>query len=248
MTRETLDGEWSDPVPTANVYPVENLEAIDLHNPVYSVDGLRMTFGSKLDAEDFNLFSARRETVGEPFGNVSRLEVSRPEMQEEKGVLSFDERTLFFARHQSDFRFPQLYVAHRETTDDSFGSNVALDRFSLGRSSRERHEDAEAVNFAAATWAPAVAPDWPTDGSKLYFSTTCCGDNFDIYEATWRQATPILGDMTSDGAIDDDDVAIITKAAQFAVNAPGFDLNTDGAVNGQDRMYLISDLANTYSW
>jgi Tol biopolymer transport system component len=250
-TRESIDAPWSNPVLAIEHFPIESpaASATNITMPNISADGLSMFFvqpnGSNPANED--IYSASRASTNEPFTNVIPLDqIMLSSRRERNPSLSFDGRTLFFNRTQLNFGSPEIRVAHRESTDVPFENSTTIDGFSMGRRAASPHADARLVHFDNLAFAPYISADWPADGSKLYYTSACCVTNWNIYEATWRQATPTPGDMTSDGILDVDDINLITKAVRLGVNAPGFDLNADNEVHASDRDYWVESLANTW--
>ena len=60
------------------------------------------------------------------------------------------------------------------------------------------------INTFSAEGEPFVSPDWPADGSKLYFFRESSGMDVVLYEATWRSLDAprfLRGDCNEDGSV-----------------------------------------------
>ena len=236
-SRESSENDWSDPVPFPEVIGADQVFEVDM-----SVDRLRIVFRDFNEQGDVGWFLASRQTVTDPFQLTAELdETSSVGRQDYSHSLPLDEKTIFFSSGDRNFNLPEIRVAERGSEESVFGSWTNVDQFS-----DVQNEDAEPINHLAAVWGPSISPDWPADGSKLYFSASCCNDNWNLYEATWRQSTPTEGDFTSDAVLDIDDISLLEKAIKYQVPAASYDLNNDGTVDIDDRQFWITDIKNTW--
>ena len=228
-SRESDDSAWSEPMPLLG-------EFVDLPNqvaccPELSQDELTFYFSTSSRTGNLDLFYAKRDSTLDDFGPAQSLGNINTNALELNPSLSADELTLFYwLSPNPDFSFGEIYVATRQNKDDDFGEPVPINDFSIGSSF-------ETGNVARAD--PFISRDWPSDGSKLYFTFARSFNDFDIYEATWRFA-PGLCDLDESGSCGVDDVDLLLGA--LGTEDAIFDL--DGSAGPIDRddlfIWLIS--------
>ena len=235
--RDTLTAEWSEPIPFPEVIGADEVFEVDM-----SVDRLRIIYRDFNERDDRDLFMASRHSTDDPFELTAHLdETSSVGRQEFSYSLPLSEKNVFFSSADLSFNFPQIRVADRETLASPFARWVNIDRFSDAA-----NDNADRVNSLAAVFGPSISPDWPADGSKLYFSAGCCNDDWNFYEATWRQSTPTRGDFTGDTTLDIDDISLLEKAVKYQVMSGVYDLNDDGSIDIRDRQFWLKDVKRTW--
>ena len=195
-TRATINDEFGN---VMNLGPSVNTASIE-RGPNISADGLTMYFGSNRAGGEGgdDIYVATRGSINDPFANVVNLGTGVNSSFGEFGPsVSSNGLFIFF----SDFWRPpfrsggqgdsDIWVAVRDSVDADFGDAVNLNGFSFGSDvNREFREN-----------APRIAHDWPSSGSRLYFSSQPDGD-LDIWQATWVSA-----DCDGDGVLDINDVS-----------------------------------------
>ena len=235
--RDTLAAEWSEPIPFPEVIGADEVFEVDM-----SVDRRRIIYREFNERGDRDLFMASRQSTEDPFELTEHLdETSSVGRQEFSYSLPLSEKHVFFSSADLSFSFPQIRVAERETLESPFGRWVNVDRFSDAANHK-----VDRINFLGAVFGPSISPDWPADGSKLYFSATCCNDDWNFYEATWRQSTPTRGDFTGDATLDIDDISLLEKAVKYQVMSGAYDLNDDGSIDIRDRQFWLKDVKRTW--
>jgi hypothetical protein len=180
------------------------------YSPSVSPDGLTLYFTSGRSGGpggDADLYMATRNSTRAPFGAAQILaNVNSPETDWCPSISS-DGLTLFLGSDRLLIGH-ELWVATRNSLNEDFGTPVNLNHFGLG----------SFVNIPfTAEWAPCISPDWPANGSKLYFARGISESDSDLYEATWVVCEYYLaGDLNDDCRVDFLDVA--TFAANWLID------------------------------
>ena len=236
--RETIDGEWSEP------------EFVDLGNgflprkPSLSSDELTLYFsGGQNSGYRGELYKAERSSTSDPFGRPERLGLRGPGQHNEAPTLSSDELAIVF--DSGNFGTGsgwELFIATRDSKDEPFGDPVNLDDFGLGSQINSMFPTDGSLR--GAIW-PLLAPDWPNDGSKLYFTDGDPDFRFTIYEATWSVES-LLGDFNGDGLLSIDDLHQLTAEIQNGAADLQYDLDQSGAVDLADRQFWVTDVKSTW--
>jgi hypothetical protein len=158
------DWEWTEPENLGE--PVNSAEPD--RNPSLTADGLRLVFRSFRDGES-RLFEARRQSVGEPFRDVRRIEeLGGADGRINAPFLSADGLSLLFSRHPSgEGGNHHLWVSRRSTRDAPWETPTGL---------------GAGVNSDYDEGNPALSPD----GSVLYFTRwRSPAQGHDLMQARW---------------------------------------------------------------
>ena len=158
-----------------------NSESIE-NSPRVSPDGLTIVYYHD-EQGDHDIWMATRDHVNEPFDNAFALEMNSDD-DDWWPSLSSDGLTLF----HSDWtiRPPRpggrgaedIWVSTRPTVGDPFGLPTNID---------DLWPDSD-INSSVRAGAPYISPDWPADGSKIYWTATGpapVSGSVDIFQATW---------------------------------------------------------------
>jgi Tol biopolymer transport system component len=139
--------EWTEPV---NLGADVNTAAHEF-DPALTADGLRLVFMSYRDGTGTWLYEVRRDSTGEPFGDVRRLdELGGGDDRVRQPYLTADGLTVVFVSNRPGGAGEQdLWISHRASRDDLWGTPTNL---------------GPAVNGEQDDVSPALSPD----GLKLY--------------------------------------------------------------------------------
>ncbi|MCA9263835.1 MAG: PD40 domain-containing protein, partial [Planctomycetales bacterium] len=231
-TRASTDDPFGPRVPLVEINTSEYSEV----SPSLSPDGLTLVYDRVPLGGDRDLYIATRSSISEPFGAPEPIAALNTSSNEAHPSISSDGLFLFYAREvgQPNSTF-DIWVANRNSVDESFSNPRPLQSFAAG---------VEINADDTAGWDPYISPDWPANGSKLYFmrTTLADGQDWDSYEATWRYYPP--GDVNSDTVIDAADIDLLR--AYQGRSAPAYaDLNEDGIIDAGDVNALVRDILQT---
>ena len=122
--RQTKDDRWGFSV---NLGPVVNSTADDLH-PSISADGLSLYFSSNRAGGSglFDLWLTTRETKDTPWGNPVNLgSTLNSSSWDICPCISPDGLELYFSSNRDDSTVWKIWVAKRQTTDDTWGTPMS---------------------------------------------------------------------------------------------------------------------------
>ena len=218
VTRDPLFGDWKEPIRLDGDI---NSSEWDFY-PSLSSDELTLYFASSRDG-NFDIYTATRKSIAEEFSSAQPLTEVNTGEEDNSPSISTNGLALFLGT-AADPR--TLSVATRSSTDEPFGRPVRLNAFGLGSD----------VNFPdAVEFTPFISPNWPADGSKLYYGAAFrpLSGNWELYEATWRVALQ-AGDADQDLDFDQLDLVKVQSAAKYltGTNATWGEGDWNGAPEG----------------
>jgi hypothetical protein len=227
-TRETTHAEWNAPE------QLDIASGFSTRTARISQDELTLYFaaseGRMSQSNLPQLYKAERANPEAPFEQPEPLGLNGG-----NPTVSSDELAIFYNRGSNPVTEKSL-IAIRESKDDPFGEPVELKDFGLGSQ----------LNGAVG-WQ-VISPDWPADGSKLYYSGTSTPfdpGSYEIYEATWSVGDPIFGDVTGEGLLTVRDLDQLTSEIRAGSTDTKFDLDESGAVDSADRDFWVTDVMST---
>ena len=227
-TRDTIDGEWNVPA------RLDIANGFSTRTARISQDELTLYFaaseGRMSQSNLPELYKVERASPEDPFEQAEPLG-----LRGGNPTVSSDELAIIYNRGSNPVTEKSL-IATRESKDDPFGEPVELNDFGLGSQLR-----------GAVGWQ-VISPDWPADGSKLYYSGTSTPfdpGSYEIYEATWSVGDPILGDVTGEGFLTVKDLDHLTSEIRAGSTDTDFDLDESGSVDLADRDFWVTDVMST---
>jgi hypothetical protein len=145
---------------------------------------------------------------------------------------SADQRAIFFSETLEPFRpngrgNTDIWFAWRDDPEGCFGTPVSL----------------EGISTDAGEWSVYISPDWPEEGSKLYF---CVWRN--IFVADWIPEPTLFlrGDCNDDGTVNISDATCTLEWLFAGAGAPGcvaaLNTNGDAKVDIADPVALLNFL------
>ena len=184
------------------------------YSPSLSADGLSLYFHSNRPGGhgENDIWMVTRNTVCESFGNPVNLGSPLNSVYNEYGPnISSDSLYLFFSDSINQGEIPRpggkggvdIWISTRASIDDSFGIPTNLNDLWPGSE----------INSSFGEGFPCISPDWPADGTKLYFGYAQTADppGIELYEATWvlNCKYKLAGDLNDDCRNDLYDLAIM---------------------------------------
>ena len=182
-TRASLDAEFGN---VESLGDGVNTDLIE-NAPRVLPDGLTMVYhqAGLADAADHDIWIATRSDAESQFSNARRLEMNL-DASDWWPSLSSDGRFLF----TSDWTFEpprpggegqqDIWVSYRTSLDTPFMAPVNWTSSWPGSE----------LNSNERSGAVYISPDWPADGSRIYYVSSGPGPTFtgisDIFQATWH--------------------------------------------------------------
>ena len=145
-----------------------------------SPDQLTLYFTAAENGVQEDLYQARRASPNDPFGPPEPLSTVNTSDREFLQTVSSDGLTIIYETDRDADFVVGLLAATRDSIDDPFGPPRLIHDLWPG---------SEVDRLRWGEFTPRLAPDWPADGSKLYFGAGTDFVDWNIYEATW-QAIP----------------------------------------------------------
>jgi len=174
-----------DELTFGNPQPLTEVNSAEVDgSPYISADNLTLYFHRRGDStRNTDLWKASRAAPDQPFGPPVELTQLNSVADDFSPTLSSDEKTLFFSDWTGDPKRSggqggiDVWFATRPSKDVPFGEPRNL--VNPGLAINTRRDDTNLT----------VSPDWPADGSTVYFGSNR-SISTDLWQATWRTGAP----------------------------------------------------------
>ena len=241
-SRETTSDDFGNVRPFASQLDSDLIENF----PRVSPDGLTLTYlMGEPQPNDVDIWMATRTSPDQPFTDASRLAMNSEFAADWVPALSYDGRFLF----TSDWLFQaprpggeggeDIWVSYRPDPEEPFDLPINPDDL----------WPASELNSSARSGGVYLSPDWPADGSQIYYTSTGPGSLYspltDIFQATWSLAS-MKGDFNFDDELTIEDFKMLRHEARNGIDHRLFDLNNDGEVNEADGVEWITEVKGTW--